>query len=172
MTEGPARYWGKYRGSVINNIDPMKKGRIMAMVPDVLGSVPSGWALPCVPCGGIQMGFLAVPSINAGVWIEFEGGDPSYPIWVGAWWGSTAEVPALAQLTPPGLASFVMQTTLMNALMISDAPGPTGGILLKSASGASITINETGIIIQNGQGASIAMTGPTVTVNAGALTVT
>jgi len=157
---------------VINNIDPLKIGRIQAMVPDVLGTTPSGWAMPCVPCAGPQLGFLALPSIGAGVWIEFEGGDPSYPIWVGAWWGSAAEVPVMANLVPPGLAGFAMQTTLTNGLLISDAPGPTGGILLKTAAGASIMINETGITIQNGQGASITMIGPTINLNAGALTVT
>lgn len=172
MMHQQAGFFGKYRGTVVNNVDPLRIGRLQVMVPDVLAATPSGWAMPCVPCGGPQMGTIALPSIGAGVWVEFERGDPGYPIWVGAWWGSAAEVPAMAQLTPPGLASMVMQTTLTNGLMISDAPGPTGGILLKSASGASITINETGITIQNGQGASITMTGPVINLNAGALTVT
>lgn len=166
------RYWGKYRGTVMNNIDPLRMGRIMATVPDVLGSTPSGWAMPCVPFSGQQTGMLALPAIGAGVWIEFEQGDPSYPIWTGGWWGSAAELPTLTQIAPPGLSAVAIQTTLTNGLLISDAPGPTGGILLKSASGAMITINETGITISNGQGATITLTGPTVTINAGALTVT
>jgi hypothetical protein len=56
--------------------------------------------------------------------------------------------------------------------MLSDVPGPTGGILLKTTTGAFISISAVGITISNGQGATIVMTGPSVTVNAGALVVT
>ena len=87
-------------------------------------------------------------------------------------YGSAAEVPALARTVPPALFGFTTQTTLGNGMVISDVPGPTGGIMLKSATGASIIVNDTGIYIQNGRGASIVMTGPTVTVNQGALVVT
>jgi len=166
-----AQYFGKYRGMVLNNIDPMQMGRIMVQVPDVSNVLPSTWALPCVPFAGIQSGFFVVPAIGSGVWVEFEQGDPDYPIWTGGFWGSAGEVPALALATTPGLQSVVIQTTTQNTLMISDMPGPTGGILLKSSTGAIISINETGITISNGQGATIMMTGPAVTVNQGALQV-
>lgn len=124
-----AKYYGKYRGTVLDNIDPMQIGRLMVQVPDVSNILPSTWAMPCVPFAGIQCGSYALPPIGAGVWIEFEQGDSDYPIWVGGFWGSTEEVPALALATPPGLQSIVFQTTSQNTLMISDAPGPTGGIL-------------------------------------------
>ena len=65
----------------------------------------------------------------------------------------------------------MLQTTLQNTLVISDLPGPTGGIMLKSTTGATIIVNDTGIYIQNGKGASIVMAGPTVTINNGALVV-
>ena len=167
----PRQFFGKYRGSVVNNVDPMQIGRIQAMVPDVSNTMLSSWAMPCVPVAGIQTGEFAVPPIGAGVWIEFEHGDPDYPIWTGCYWGSAAEVPALAQTIPPGLSGFAVQTMLMNGIVVSDVPGPTGGIMLKSAAGATIIVNDTGIYIQNSQGASIIMTGPTVTINNGALVV-
>jgi len=66
------KYYGKYRGMVLNNVDPMQMGRIMAMVPDVSSLLPSSWCMPCVPAAGLQAGVLAVPSIGAGVWVEFE----------------------------------------------------------------------------------------------------
>lgn len=168
MTE---QYLGKYRGTVVNNVDPLRTGRIQAQVPDVQGLTLSSWAMPCFPVAGPQMGAPMVPPIGAGVWIEFERGDPDYPIWTGCYYGSTAEIPALHQLTPPGVSALTLQTLLQNGLTITDLPGPTGGIVLKTAAGASLIVNDTGIYIQNGRGASITLVGPTVTVNNGALTV-
>lgn len=162
---------GKYRATVINNVDPMQIGRLQAMVPDVAGFVPSTWAMPCVPSAGINTGFFTVPMIGAGVWIEFERGDPDYPIWVGGYWGTAAEVPLLAHAVPPGVTGFTIQTPLKNGMVISDVPGPTGGILIQTATGAMISVSDVGIIISNGKGAVINMTGPTVDVNLGALTV-
>ena len=116
------RYYGKYRGTVVNNIDPMQIGRIQAIVPDV-GIVPTSWAMPCLPGAGI----------NTGV--------------------------------------FTVQTTLKNGIVVSDVPGPTGGILIQTTTGAMISVSDVGITISNGKGAVISMLGPTVDVNAGALTV-
>ena len=94
MTE---RYWGKYRGTVTTNIDPEQRGRIQVIVPAVTGLIPSTWAMPCVPFAGKGSGFFVVPQIGAGVWVEYEDGDPDKPIWVGGFWGLSAEVPTLAQ---------------------------------------------------------------------------
>jgi uncharacterized protein involved in type VI secretion and phage assembly len=164
------KYYGKYRGTVLDNIDPQQMGRLMVQVADASNVLPSSWAMPCVPFGGIQNGFFAIPAIGSGVWIEFEQGDTDYPVWTGCYWG-IGEVPALALAGVPGLQQIVIQSLEQNTLMISDTPGPTGGILLKAASGALISINDMGITISNGQGATIVMTGPAVTVNEGALEV-
>jgi type VI secretion system (T6SS) baseplate-like injector VgrG len=166
------KFYGKYRGTVINNVDPMQMGRIQAMVPDVSAFLPTSWCIPCMPASGIQAGMLAVPAMGAGVWIEFEQGDPDYPIWAGCWWGSAAELPVLSHLAPPGTVSFTLQTMLQNGLLISDLPGPTGGIMLKSATGAAIIVNDTGIYLSNGKGATITLVGPTVAINTAALVIT
>ena len=163
--------YGKYRATVINNVDPMQMGRIQAMVPDVAGFVPSTWAMPCLPLAGINNGMFTVPIIGSGVWIEFERGNPDYPIWVGGYWGTPAEVPVLARIVPPAVPGITLQTPLKNGVVISDVPGPTGGILIQTATGAMISVSDVGIIISNGKGAIINMTGPTVDVNLGALTV-
>lgn len=81
-------FYGKYRGTVIDNNDPQSMARLKAIVPAVLGTVPTGWALPCSPYAGPLSGLHVVPPVGAGVWMEFEGGDPDYPIWTGGWWGS------------------------------------------------------------------------------------
>lgn len=169
MSQGP--FYGKFRGTVVNNIDPEQIGRVQALVPAVLGLLPSSWAMPCVPVAGVNMGVFTVPPIGAGVWIEFERGDPEYPIWVGGYWGSAAETPALAKAVPPGLAGITLQTTLKNGIVVSDTPGPTGGILIQTSSGATISVSDIGITISNGKGAVISMLGPTTDLNAGALTV-
>jgi uncharacterized protein involved in type VI secretion and phage assembly len=165
------RFYGIYRATVVNNIDPMQMGRISVLVPDVGGITPSTWAMPSVPFAGKQMGAFMVPQIGAGVWVQFEAGDADYPVWTGGWWGSAAEVPALALAGVPGDPNIVFQSALQNTIVISDLPGPTGGIMLKSTTGATIIVNDTGIYIQNGKGASIVMVGPTVTVNNGAFVV-
>jgi uncharacterized protein involved in type VI secretion and phage assembly len=171
MIESRNRFYGKYRGTVVNNLDPLQTGRLQVQVPDVLGATPSSWATPCLPLAGVQMGVYVVPPVGAGVWVEFEQGDVDYPIWVGCWWGSVAEVPPLALAAPPGMTNICLQTTGQNTVLLSDVPGGPG-ITLKTRTGAMLVINDAGILISNGKGATIAMTGPTVTVNAGALVIT
>jgi uncharacterized protein involved in type VI secretion and phage assembly len=166
------KYYGIYRGTVVNNIDPMLTGRILAIVPAVSVLIPTTWCDPCFPFTGKQMGAFMMPQIGGSVWIMFQGGDPDYPVWMGGLYASAAEVPALANAGVPADPNIVFQTMLQNSLVISDLPGPTGGIMLKSTTGATIIVNDTGIYIQNGKGASIIMTGPTVTINSGALVIT
>jgi len=169
------RFLGKYRGTVFQNVDPLFRGRLMVIVPGALGETPSSWAEPCVPLSGPTgppMGVYMVPPIGAGVWVEFEQGDPEKPIWVGCRWGSAAAIPPQARLGIPATPSIVLQTFGQNSIAISDLPGPAGGIMLKSATGATLIVNDTGIYIQNGKGASIVLTGPMVNINTGALTVT
>ena len=169
MSDGQ-KYFGKYRGTVINNVDPMQIGRLQVQVPDVTGLIPSSWAMPCFPSSGKQMGFWSVPQIGTGVWVEFEQGDPDYPIWSGCWYGSAADVPAIALQTQPPLSSFVAQTATQYVLQVSDLPGPTGGILLKTTLGALISINDTtGITISDGKGGMINLFAGIVTINQGAL---
>jgi uncharacterized protein involved in type VI secretion and phage assembly len=169
------RFYGKYRGVVIDNIDPEQIGRILAQVPDVLGDPPTSWARPSVPAGGVHAGVFIVPPIGSQVWIEFERGDPAYPIWTGGFWGLAADVPALAispAAIPPG-QNIVLQTTGQNLVAVSDAPSSpaSGGIILQSAGGAMIVVNDAGITISNGKGATITLVGPIVSVNSGALQV-
>src|SRR6185312_4418451 len=144
-------------------------------IPDVLGAIPSTWAEPCVPLAGptgAPMGVYFVPPIGAGVWVEFEQGDPGRPIWSGCRWGAPSDVPPISKLGLPISPNIVLQTAGQNAIAISDLPGPLGGILLKSKGGAMIVVNDLGITITNGKGATITMVGKVVTVNEDALIVT
>ncbi len=174
-TSESQRFYGKYRGTVFNNIDPEQRGRIMAIVPDVSGIIPTSWAEACVPVAGstpTQMGMFAVPPIGAGGWIEFEQGDPDYPIWTGCFFGSAADVPMMALAAPPGLPPIVLQSIAQNKIIISSTPGD--GIRLETAlgpAGPSIIISPTMITISDGKGALIALAGGAVSINLGALIV-
>src|SRR5437899_7920202 len=78
---------GRFRGTVVDNDDPLRLGRLRALVPDALGDTPSGWALPSAPYAGRAVGLFAVSPLGADVWVEFEQGDPTRPVWVGGFWG-------------------------------------------------------------------------------------
>ena len=172
------KFFGKYRGTVLNNLDPWRQGRIQAEVAAVAAMSPSTWAMPCLPFAGPQMGMYIVPLPSTGVWIEFEDGDPEYPIWTGCWWGSPAEVPVTAQTAAPALPLIILETALKNGFVVSDTPVPAipplpmglpaGGIILRSGT-SYIRIDATGISIF---GPKVTINGETaVDMNAGALTV-
>jgi phage baseplate assembly protein gpV len=160
------RFYGKYRGLVTINVDPLNLGRLKAMVPEVLGEIPSSWALPCAPYAGTGAGFFAVPPVGAGVWIEFEAGDVSRPIWTGAWWAAgevpmdEKGIPAQAPSTKIFRTEFGLLTAyddIAQTITISDALGLNlvtvkvleGTVLIKSA----VRVVLEAPLIQHGQGA-------------------
>lgn len=153
----------------MNNVDPQQQGRIQVSVPSIFGDIPLNWAMPCSPYAGMQNAFFAIPPLQANVWVEFEGGDSGKPIWSGCFWG-TGEVPTSALATPTTIPHIAMQTTGSTTFLLSD--NPVEGITLKLISGAQIVINQTGIKIDNGVGASIELQGPEVKINGTALVVT
>jgi uncharacterized protein involved in type VI secretion and phage assembly len=171
----PVKYFGKYRGRVAVNEDPLKMGRIQAQVPDVLGSTPSSWAMPALPLAGPQVATYVIPPVGAGVWVEFEHGDKSFPIWTGGWWGAQDEVPPSALAGSPSTPNIVLQPQAGKqgapTLILTGETGDLS-ITLRTPGGASVVINDTQIVISNGQGASISLIGKTVNINDGALTVT
>jgi uncharacterized protein involved in type VI secretion and phage assembly len=164
MNAEQPRYFGKYRGTVVNTLDPERLARLQAAVPDVLGTAPTTWAMPSIPFAGPGAGVVALPPVGAGVWIEFEQGDPDYPIWSGCWWGVASELPTIVQANPAGTGQIVLVTPGRQSLVISDIPGPTGGITLLTQAGARISVTGTSIVIDNGQGAAITLSGNTVRV--------
>jgi hypothetical protein len=172
----PVKYYGKYRGNVVSNEDPLKMGRITAVVPDVLGNATSGWAMPALPLAGPQVSTYPVPPAGAGVWVEFEHGDKSFPIWTGCWWGSEQEVPPSALAGSQSYPSIVLQPQgqqQQGAPIVIITGDPSNlNITLKTPGGASVKITNTEVLITNGQGASISLSGNTVNINDGALTVT
>lgn len=170
MTSGPL-YYGKYRATVLNNLDPQQQGRIQVQLADRYGLFPSTWALPSFPFAGTaSAGVVALPPIASAVWIEFEAGDPDSPIWSGAFYPDQSGFPTLANGLTPATPNIHLQTTSGTIVTLSDNPAQQ--VMVQTATGAMITIGTAGITILNGQGASIALTGPSVVINNGALTIT
>jgi type VI secretion system (T6SS) baseplate-like injector VgrG len=162
------QYFGKYRGKVVNNIDPLQQGRIQVGVPAVLGEGRLSWAMPCAPYGGAGVGLFAIPPVDANVWVEFEGGDPDYPIWAGCFWG-VGEVPAL-----PALAEMKVFKTDSITLTLNDLPG-VGGFTIEVnppavATPLKLVFNAAGIELTN-SAASVKLTPASVSINNGALEV-
>ncbi len=174
MNETPCTFYGKYRGIVTDNKDPLMAGRIRAKVPDVMGDQESGWALPCAPFGGSDLGFFALPDEGSFVWIEFEHGDADYPIWCGCWWdtftAAVKDMPKKVIIPPPASSKVMIKTKGGNSILIDDTPG-IGGITLETSKGQKIVLSMTGVEITNGLGASIKMVGPKVSINGNALEV-
>ena len=157
-------FYGKYRGKVENNVDPMMLGRVQVSVAAVLGDGTLSWALPCAPYGGSGVGFFAVPPVGANIWVEFEGGNPEQPIWSGCFWGA-GELPSEALL--PQVKVFKTDTA---TLTLSDLPG-SGGITIETKSGKKIKMDMMSIEITDGKW-SIKLEAASVTINGGALEVT
>jgi hypothetical protein len=132
-------FYGKYRGIVVSNVDPLMLARLQVQVPAVLGDVTTGWALPCLPFTGDGVGFHVVPEAGAAVWVEFEGGDPSYPIWTGGWYG-TGQLPQREKpgVTRPPLKILRSQEGLLIALDDEDR-----SITLSDSSGANLVTIKT-----------------------------
>ncbi len=161
-------FFGKYRGKVVNNVDPLQLGRVQVSVPAVLGCGRLSWALPSVPVAGDGTGFFAVPPVDANVWVEFEGGDSDHPIWTGCFW-EPGQVPA-----KPAAPQIMMIKTRSITLTLSDVPGG-GGVTIEAgppavATPLKLVMSSEGIELQNGK-SSVKLTQVSVNVNNGALEV-
>jgi uncharacterized protein involved in type VI secretion and phage assembly len=153
------RFYGKYRG-IVSSVDASTM-RIKAIVPSVLGETPTGWCMPCVPYAGQNVGFAFLPETGSGVWIEFEGGDVSYPIWTGGYWRAD-EVPGDAA------AQVKVIITVKHKLEFDDSQGT---ITLSDPNGNTVTLDSSGITLANGQSMEVVVSSSSVSVNNGALEV-
>lgn len=170
------KYYGKYRGFVVDNSDPEQLGRVKLRVPSLLGDTETGWALPCLPFGGLaDQGLFTIPEVDAQVWVEFEEGELSHPIWVGTFWQQSGDVPSEGAKSPP--TTRVLKTPSGHVLQFDDESGaeqyrlhhpagsemtidPQGTLLLTDANGAKLTLDVAGnkIEVQDATGNKLTMT--------------
>jgi len=168
------RFFGKYRGSVVTNVDPLGQGRLVVRVPDVLGILPSSWALPCVPMAGPMMGTsFVLPPAGSSVWVEFEQGDPQMPIWVGCFWDTPGNLGWLATATAVLPVPSMTLETATSGIGICDTPAllPTSAnvSLYTSKGDTSICLGPDGVTIT---APSVQIVATTFTVNDTDFTVT
>lgn len=175
MVADAEKFTGPYKGVVVSNIDPFGYGRLLVRVEDVLGSDPCIWAEPATPLAGVANGQYAVPLIGSGVWVQFVNGDPDRAVYTGFWRGGSTEIPQAAKTAPPGTPQIVFGTPGQNYLLISDLPGPQGGIMLQlhGPAGAYIRLYEGGVEIgASATGPTIKVTPAGIDLGNGALTIT
>lgn len=164
-------FFGKYRGTVSDNADATNRGRLKVTVPAVLGDVEA-WAMPCVPYAGKGVGFYCLPEPGTGIWVEFEAGDPSFPIWSGCFWGD-------GELPDPGGASVKIWKTEKVTVRIDDSADELkmettsqstvtlAGDIKSESGGATHTVGSTGVVSELKAG-KVDVTEASVKVNNGA----
>jgi uncharacterized protein involved in type VI secretion and phage assembly len=164
MDQMTGHHYGRYRGIVTDNEDEKNLGRLKARVPKVLGNVETGWALPAAPFAGDGVGLFSVPPPGSGVWIEFEAGDVSRPIWSGCWWAD-GQLPD--QATP---AIRVLKTVSGHTITLDDTDG-SEKVEVTDKNGAKIVMDNSGVEISKGS-QKVKLSQNSVIVNDGALEVT
>ena len=168
-----AHLFGKYRGIVHGNTDDQSRGRLQVVVPQIGKSVVM-WALPCVPYAGPQVGLFALPPVGAMVWVEFEAGNPSFPIWTGCLWGSSDIDPNDAK---PTIKFFKTDKFI---LRIDDDAGevriainsddPSGGTQIVMHA-SDLTLGSSKVKVQGAGGRTIDLDSQSVRVNTASLEV-
>src|SRR4051794_22030915 len=157
------RWYGKYSGTVVDDKDPKKQGRLQVEVPSVWRGTKPLWARPCFPPGQ-----FFTPPVGAHVWVEFEAGDPQYPLWVGVWWAEK-DVPEKAALELP--TTRVITTPSGHTVEFDDKEGeeaitvhhkadgfvsidPQGSVVVGNSSGSLIYLNaadaEVSVVSEHG----------------------
>jgi uncharacterized protein involved in type VI secretion and phage assembly len=158
------QFVGVFRGIVTGNADPEQIGRVQVKVSGFAAIPDALWAARCSPLAGKSKGAYFMPEPGDEVLVTFEQGDPRQPIVIGSLWSGTDKPPAAEGANPPE-SIIAIQSKAQHAFVIRDAPGPSGGVEIRSASGAVILVSNVGITINNGNGASIVLQGSAVTVN-------
>ena len=154
-----SKYYGKFRGLVVDNADPENLGRLKVKVPSVMGNeVVSGWAMPCSPYGGdVNQGFLFIPEVGAGVWVEFEEGDLEFPIWVGTFWSKPGGDSELPKPNDPDGAEQgnvqdpptrkIIKTRQGHTIQFEDSDGDESVTIIEAKNKQIIFMNKDGIKI-------------------------
>ncbi|HWM08421.1 MAG TPA: phage baseplate assembly protein V [Solirubrobacteraceae bacterium] len=147
------RYFGKYRGTVVDRADPQQLGRLKLKVPSVLADAVTGWAWPAASYAGKGIGLFAIPQVGDVVWVEFAEGELDQPLWTGCAWaapGGSAEIPEEAKQAYPD--RVVLRTPSGNVVILGDDAGKET-IVVRTKTGCEIVLdpNADRITVQAGE---------------------
>jgi microcystin-dependent protein len=122
---GNRRFYGIYRGIVVSNADPLNKGRVKVQIPQILAKEITDWAW-VKDANGVR---VDPPKIGQGVWIQFEGGDPSFPVLSGTFGVNqnllNLSLDGLSDVNTTGVTNG--QTIVYQSSTSSWIPGAGGG---------------------------------------------
>lgn len=171
-----SRFYGKYRGEVVETQDDNDQGRLKVRVAAVLGDL-AVWAMPCVPYAGPSVGFYSLPAVGAGVWVEFEGGDPTYPIWTGCYWRK-GELPSEASSpnirlwrTEKATVSLDDDNDKIEIANSQDASLALDAALTGKAGQGTVEVTASSVTTSAGGAGKVEVGAALVSVNSGALEV-
>ena len=156
------RFYGKYRGIVKEVLTGSDLGKLIVQVPSVYEEEDSPAAIPCVPFAGDGHGFLFLPEVDDHVWVEFESGDVSHPVWTGFCWLDD-EIP-----DPKGPTTRVIVTKENLKIVMDD---DAKKLQLLHPGGAEITLSDSGILIKFGS-QQVEITSSGINLNNGSMQVT
>ena len=137
---------GVYVASVegVEGDDDDRLGRIQVSVPAVFGEVSPeyfAWARPCFPYG-----HFFVPEKGERVWVAFENGDPTAPVWLGVLYPK-GKVPAEADASPP--AKRVVKTASGHVVVLDDTSGSESVEIRAGKHNHKIRLDDKGITIES-----------------------
>lgn len=175
------RFYGKYRGTVVEQGAGDHRGQLRVRIDKMYedadkmnGGDDPPWALPCLPYGGDKVGMFVVPPLGAFVWVEFEAGDPAWPVWSGCCWPSDAERRWVGNHLPPsagGADTKLIETAMARIVIDDNQQSPSLTIELKTSPARTITLSNNGIELSDGMNTKVVLRSPSVVVNEGALEV-
>lgn len=158
-----SRFYGKYKGIVREVGDGDQLGYIKVEIPEIFGeNVNSPWVQPQIPLAGPNYGLLMLPETGDGVWLEFEAGDISLPIWTGFWWSTAEEIP-----DPASKETRLLVTPKGHKIILDDE---NDEFCIIHASGPEIKLTSDEISLKIGS-SQIVLSASQVNINNGALVV-
>lgn len=142
---GNPKFYGMYRGVVVDNTDPLGAGRLRLQIPQVLGDNPTGWSWGVFPTGVASI----APEVGSGVFVMFEGGDLFYPIWTGGFQPLTTGNPIVPNVASSSWGLFYDTTTLSLTSATTAYPLPLNStaeaVGVSIVSGSRITVANAGV---------------------------
>lgn len=141
---------GVYVGQVVDRRDPLGIGRLKVYIETIhvnIGEDMVPWARPVCPFGtGYDEGSYVIPQTGSYVWVIFEGGDSTKPVYLGSLYSADSRNVRYFQLTgkyfgeedptikiPEGETSRPRDITGMN---------PDKSIFFKSLKGATLLVDD------------------------------